>query len=242
MKTILFRADDAGSSHSANRAIRECVRSGVVRNVSFMVPGPAFEAAVELFAGISDFDRGLHVTLNSEWDRIKWGPVTPPHEVPSLVESDGAFTTTPAILHERGFSVAEAMTEVRAQLDYARQCGLAVDYLDEHMGVSWIGLGDGLRDLATREGIVYRPDLPYVSLGILECVADELVPAGSPSVAVFHPSHNTGEMRMVGNAEWSGATVARDRDLERLFHVDPRLPACLEKADRTSVRYSELDA
>jgi len=45
---IVFRADDAGSSAGANRAIVDTVLRGCVRNVSVMVPGPAFEEVVAM--------------------------------------------------------------------------------------------------------------------------------------------------------------------------------------------------
>lgn len=242
MKQILFRADDAGSSHSANRAIKECVRAGVVKNVSFMVPGPAFEAAVELLASAKGIDRGLHVTLNSEWDRVKWGPVTDPKLVPSLVAEQGAFTSSPTVLHAKGFDPDEAMREIESQLEYARQCGLEPDYLDEHMGVAWIGLSERLHDFARRESMVYRPGIEGVTFSHAECVADELVAAPPLVLALFHPSHDTGEMRLTGNSEMSGAKIAAERDAERRFLVDPKLADCLIKAERTSVRYSELAA
>lgn len=40
MKRLIIRADDAGSSRSANNAIFECASRGLVRNVSLMAPGP----------------------------------------------------------------------------------------------------------------------------------------------------------------------------------------------------------
>ena len=49
-------------------------------------------------------------------------------------------------------------------------------------------------------------------------------------------------MRLVGNGEATGAAVAAERDAERRFLTDPRLAACVERADRLSVRYSDLAA
>ncbi len=171
---VVFRADDAGSTEGANLAIVETVRNGVVRNVSVMAPGPAFNHAVPLLKSL-DADLGLHVTLSAEWDAPKWGPVLPAEAVPSLVE-DGAFTQNPGVLHARGFSVEEAMAEVAAQLAKARNAGLRIDYLDEHMGVGWIGLP--LREFCAKEGLVYAGDVPYAS---------DLTEAGGPVAFVLHP-------------------------------------------------------
>lgn len=175
---IVFRADDAGSTEGANLAIVETVRHGVVRNVSIMAPGPAFDHAVPLLKALENVDLGLHVTLSAEWDAPKWGPVLPTREVPTLVESDGSFTQNPGVLHERGFSIDEAMAEVAAQLAKARGAGLRIAYLDEHMGVGWIGLADRLRHFALQESLVYADDVPYL---------DESYGGEGPAVRVFHP-------------------------------------------------------
>ena len=55
---LITRGDDAGSSLSANRALFDCCAHGVLRNVSFMVPAPAFADAVRLFADRDDVCHG----------------------------------------------------------------------------------------------------------------------------------------------------------------------------------------
>lgn len=77
MKSIRFitRADDAGSSRSANRAIAQVVDGGFVRNVSLMACGPAIEDAAQLLAHRKDVCFGMHTTLNAEWDKVKWRPL-----------------------------------------------------------------------------------------------------------------------------------------------------------------------
>lgn len=242
MMSIVLRADDAGSSHSADRAILECVGAGHVRNVSFMTPGPTFESAAAAFRKLKGVDFGLHVTLSSEWDRVRWGPVSPPARVRSLVEPDGGFTAGPWVLHERGYCPDEAMAEIAAQLAYAREEGLRVDYLDEHMGVGWIGLHARLAAFAQAEGLVYRPELLGVDLAAqsVDCLPDVLRNAPDAVLSVSHPSHDTREMRLAGNATTSGESVARERDADRRRLTDPRLGPAIAAGGRQSVRYSEL--
>ena len=74
---LLFRGDDCGGSFTANRAIAQCCLEGVIRNVSIMAVGPAVEEVAERFAGCEGVCFGLHVTLNSEWLRPRFGPVLP---------------------------------------------------------------------------------------------------------------------------------------------------------------------
>lgn len=225
---IVFRADDAGSSEGANRAIVETVREGVVRNVSVMVPGPAFEHAVPLLRGL-DANLGLHVTLSAEWDDPKWGPVLPASQVPTLLGRDDAFTESPRVLHERGFSVEEAMAEVAAQLSRARAAGLWIEYLDEHMGVGWIStpsgnqggvdlerLGDRLRAFAAAEGLVYAGDVPYGRL-------DDLSGSG-PVAVVFHPgSDDDPVMARFLHAGLEKGQIHAERTADRRLACDSRL-------------------
>ena len=83
---LITRGDDAGSCEAANRAILEACERGVLRNVSVMVPGPAFEAAARLLADRPEICLGLHATLNAEWEEVRWGPVLPPDQETSEVE------------------------------------------------------------------------------------------------------------------------------------------------------------
>jgi predicted glycoside hydrolase/deacetylase ChbG (UPF0249 family) len=88
---LITRGDDCGSNHSANVAIREAFKSGILRNTSIMVPCAAIEEAAEMLAGEAGLCCGLHCTITAEWDNVRWGPVLLPGEVPSLVDANGHF-------------------------------------------------------------------------------------------------------------------------------------------------------
>lgn len=47
-KQLIARADDLGSSNSANQAIERVVGAGIIRNVSVMACGPLVESAAEM--------------------------------------------------------------------------------------------------------------------------------------------------------------------------------------------------
>ena len=47
-KALITRADDFGSSHSANQAIYEVSKKGIVKNVSVMACAPYLEEAAEI--------------------------------------------------------------------------------------------------------------------------------------------------------------------------------------------------
>ena len=237
---LIVRGDDAGSCDSADEAIAECCRAGVLRNVSVMVPGPTFAAAAHLLSDIPDICLGLHVTLNAEWDTVKWGPVLPPAQVPSLVDERGHFLPTPLHLHERRASTDEMMAEVEAQLAKARAFGLPVAYLDEHMGVGWLpGLDERLAALCAREGLVYAapiPGLPNAGDGddLVDRWANDIRRAAPGAyVLVTHPGHDTPDMQAFGG------TVAQERDAERRALLSPRLRDALESPGVEPTRYDQ---
>ncbi|AIE87173.1 carbohydrate deacetylase [Fimbriimonas ginsengisoli] len=244
MKKIVFRADDAGSSEGANIAILRTVREGVVRNVGVMAPGPALSSAAELLRDLEGVNLGLHVTLNAEWDRVKWGPVLPAAEVPSLVEVDGSFTSEPATLKERGFSVDEAMAEVAAQLAKLRESGLRIDYLDEHMGVGWIGLVDRLEEFCSKKGLVFARRVPFLEGSQTQDVSAllETISAASdaPHVVVAHPGSDVDPtMRQFTLGGMQPGEVLRERAQDRRVLTDPRLVDAVRQGRILSMTYRE---
>ena len=79
-RRICIRVDEMGPLHAMNTAcLRSCLE-GVARSVEVMVPGPWFgEAAAMLHETAKEgrpVDCGIHLTLTSEYDAIKWRPLT----------------------------------------------------------------------------------------------------------------------------------------------------------------------
>lgn len=238
---LVTRGDDAGSCDSANIAIRQAARHGILRNVSVMVPGPAFEAAVPLLKSLPDtVCLGLHVTLNAEWKTVKWKPVLPRDQVSSLVDENGNFWPTPEITHQKGAQVDEMLAEAAAQLAKARQAGLTLSYIDEHMGVSWPWpeLRTGIADFAAREGLrdVHSvPHLPNIETpGDILSALDQAAPG--TYVYVTHPGWDADDMRRFDGT----GQVALWRDADRRLLTDPALPAALAARNVQVIRYTDI--
>ena len=88
---LIIHADDAGLSHSENRATIECLKFGIVNSYSIMVPCPWFYE-IALFARENpQYDMGIHLTITCEWERYKFGPITPLNDVKSIVDEEGYF-------------------------------------------------------------------------------------------------------------------------------------------------------
>jgi predicted glycoside hydrolase/deacetylase ChbG (UPF0249 family) len=243
MIELITRGDDIGSCHAANVAVIECVAAGTLKNVSVMVPGPSFaEAAAMILPHMSAIDVGLHVTLNSEWDTYKWGPVST--DVPSLIEPNGCFTASPAILDERGFILEEALREARAQIHRARDAGLRLDYLDEHMGVGWLpGLRDGLHQIAAEEGLQTLESFDFLwdvpKTGFLDYI--HRLDHGR-YVYVTHPG--TIDETTVGftHIGLERGEVAAERDRERRLLTSTEFSQAIQDGLFTVRRFSEVTA
>ncbi|MCK4748086.1 MAG: ChbG/HpnK family deacetylase, partial [Bacteroidales bacterium] len=85
---LLVRGDDIGSTHAANLGCIESYQQGIMRSVEIMVPCPWFPEAVSMLNKNPGLDVGIHITLTSEWENIKWGPLT---HAPSISDEDGYF-------------------------------------------------------------------------------------------------------------------------------------------------------
>ena len=81
-----------------------------------------------------DTDAGLHLTLTSEWDNYRWGPLAGKPAVPGLVDEQGAMwgTVNGTVQHATADEIEQ---EIRAQIDRSRSMGWEPTHLDSHMGV-----------------------------------------------------------------------------------------------------------
>ncbi|HEY3320980.1 MAG TPA: ChbG/HpnK family deacetylase [Planctomycetota bacterium] len=246
---LVTRADDAGSSQSANRAILETFEKGIARNVSVIACGPQLEHAAELFRNVKGLCVGLHVTLNCEWESPRWGPVLPRERVPSLIEHDGTLTRHPQNLHDRHANVNEMVAEVYAQLQRLREAGLLVRYIDEHMGVGWVcNLWQKLADLARDEGLVDGvrrvKDLPPAAQPQADIVADLLArldAAPSGTYTYFaHPTYDDDEMRAFHGMGQPAGFYGPDRDAQRRVFLDERVLSYCEENNVKLIRYLDI--
>ena len=132
----MLRADDFGMSHAVNLALADMVRTGIPFNASVMMVTPWVQEAADILKDNPHVSIGLHLTLTSEFEQLKWGPIAGKASVPSLVDERGYFHTSVSDFLLSNYDLNEVETELRAQIDRAMAMGMKVDYLDHHMGIA----------------------------------------------------------------------------------------------------------
>lgn len=149
-RRLLIHADDVGICHTANQATFDILAFGLVRSASLMMPCPWIHEAIAYYQHHPDTDFGLHLTVNSEWRHLRWGPVASRDRVPSLLDPDGCLWATPAETRAHAKS-AEIEIELTAQIERALRLGVRPTHLDFHMGTlfldpAWVAIATQLSD------------------------------------------------------------------------------------------------
>ncbi len=132
-KLLILHADDMGVSHSQNSASLTALEKGYVSSGSIMVPCPWFPEVAAYAVKHPDADLGIHLTLTSEWEYYRWGPVTSKDKVSSLVNKNGFLYNDVDSLAKMA-RLKEVEQELRAQIDRAIQFGIHPTHIDSHMG------------------------------------------------------------------------------------------------------------
>jgi predicted glycoside hydrolase/deacetylase ChbG (UPF0249 family) len=256
-RLVILNCDDLGSSHSANIAIYESLRTGVATSSTLMVPCPWSREAAARYRGE---DVGVHLTLNAEWDLYRWGPIT---HAPSLLDGDGGFPRTTADVWDHA-DLDEVRKELRAQVERAIYWGFDVSHLDSHMGTLQLrpeffdiylelgadfglplrlsgestqkAIGFPFRDLAAAEGVVFPDHLVVVpgvgSRRIIERALEDLRPGVTE--LYLHPAVDSGELRS-SHPDWAHRVDDHD-----LLTSDRTFRGLLDRVGAIPIGYRQL--
>lgn len=131
-KVIILHVDDLGMSVDSNLGAIKALEQGIATSGSLMMPCPWVPGFVAHMKDHPGLDVGLHLTLTSEWDNYRWGPVSGT-ETPTLRDQEGKLykSVEDVVAHA---SPADVDKEIRAQLALARSMGVEPTHLDSHMG------------------------------------------------------------------------------------------------------------
>ena len=166
---LIVKGDDMGAAHGINVATIEAHTRGVLTTTNVIVPGPWFPEAARLLKANPTLDVGVHLALTSEWDNIKWRPLT---HAPSIVDEDGYFfpqvqpragSQPKTSIKESSWKLDEIERELRAQITTAKRHIPQVSYTWNHMGFT--SVAPEVADLVLRLSKEYGLVVP-TALGI----------------------------------------------------------------------------
>jgi hypothetical protein len=254
---LVVRADDIGSCHASNVACIQCFQEGIVRSVEVQVPCPWFNEAAKMLRENPACDVGVHLTLTSEWENYKWGPLT---QAPSLVDAQGNFYPTTSQrpdfppqtgFLESGWKIDEVEKELRAQIELAKKMIPQVSRLSSHMGTPTCT--PELQKLVARLAKEYKLPIEAPGAQYLRWAADSKASAEQREAAlvkaleglqpgvwivVEHPGLDTPEMQALGHkGYWE---VAAHRDGVTRSFTSPRVKEVIQRRGIQLVSYRDV--
>jgi chitin disaccharide deacetylase len=130
-RVVIVHADDVGMCQATIEAFFELTASAVTSAGSVMVPCPWFPAVAAGCRNHAGLDVGVHLTLTSEWDGYRWGPISTRDPASGLLDEDGYFYRNQD--QWRSVNPAAVRHEAQAQVDRALAAGLDLTHIDHHM-------------------------------------------------------------------------------------------------------------
>ena len=254
---LVVRADDMGAGRAINEACIRACREGVARSVEVLVPGAWFLDAVKRLKENAGIDVGVHLCLTSEWEAVKWGPLT---RAPSLSDKDGYFYPTNRQRKDfppgTGFLDAgpkpeEVEKELRAQIEMARRHIPRVSHLTVHMGTAFAT--PELKEITQRLAKEYNlPVEPPALKGFRawkgsgttpeqkEAAFVEALQKLGPGTWLFveHPGLDVPEMQAMGHLGYTN--VAADREGVTRAFTSEKVKAAVRERGIRLVSYADV--
>ena len=132
-RAVIIHLDDVGMCQSTLSAYNDLMDFGLISSAAVMVPCPWFPQTAEYCRLHPEVDMGVHLTLNSEWDGYRWGPISTRNPASGLIDDEGYFyRRQPPV--QANADVGAAKIEMQAQIDRALASGIDVTHIDSHMG------------------------------------------------------------------------------------------------------------
>lgn len=132
-RVLLVNADDLGMHPAINQGVIAAIDNGIARSCSLMAPCPAAADAMDLLRDRPHVPFGVHLTLVRDTHADTWTPLSPPRDVPTLVDATGRlFLSAQASQLLARMRIDDVAREFRAQVDAVLAAGLRPTHLDFH--------------------------------------------------------------------------------------------------------------
>ncbi|MET0638125.1 MAG: polysaccharide deacetylase family protein [Chitinophagaceae bacterium] len=255
---LIVRGDDMGFSHSGNLALIDCYKNGIQKSIEVIVPSPWFPEAVKLLKETSGVDIGIHLALTSEWDNIKYRPLT---NCRSLRDSNGYFfpmvNANPNYpgqsIRENKWTIQDVEIEFRAQIELALKLLPSVSHLSSHMGCTYLTPEVVLltKKLAEEYRIPLDPEpaglnyigydgphkTPEEKISSFKKMLDKLEP-GKTYLFLDHPGYNDAELKAIFHIGYED--VAADRQGVTDLFTNKEIIELIKKKGILLISYGDL--
>ena len=255
---LVIRGDDMGYTHSGNEALIKCYKEGFEKSIEVIVASPWFPEALKLLQQNPGVDVGVHLALTSEWENIKWRPLS---DCPSLKDSSGYFF--PMVfpnknypgrsIKENQWKIEDIEKEFRAQIELALKKIPRISHLSAHMGCT--SLSDEVKALTKKLAVEYKiPVDPEADNGKMisydgpHKTADEKIQsfinmlnkleAGKTYVFLDHPGLDNEELRAVYHIGYEN--VAEDRQGVTNLFTSEKVKAVIRQKNIQLISYKDL--
>lgn len=255
---LVVRGDDMGYSHSGNLALIKCYKEGIQTSIEVIVPSPWFPEAVKMLKENPGADIGIHLAITSEWDNVKWRPLT---DCKSLRDEDGYFLP---MIHpnknypkrsiiENNWQLADIEKEFRAQIEMALKKLPGISHLSSHMGCT--GISEEVKALTRKLAKEYKiPVDPepkvdkYLSYDGPKKTSDEKISSfikmldklesGKTYIFVDHPGLDDAELKAISHIGYEN--VAEDRQGVTDLFTSDKVKAAIKEKGIQLIGYKDL--
>ena len=151
-KVVILHLDDLAIAHSCNMAVKEIFEQQITSTGSIIAPANWVPNMIHILNEMPPQDIGVHLTLTSEHDGLRWIPMSGsppntnpienppsnphsnsnPHPTSSLVDASGYMWSTikEAVVN---ISIDAAEREMEAQILHLQKNHIPLTHLDAHM-------------------------------------------------------------------------------------------------------------
>ena len=256
---LIVRGDDMGYSHSGNEALIKTYKEGIETSIEVIVSSPWFPEAVKLLQQNPGVDVGIHLAITSEWDNIKWRPLT---DCSSLKDANGYFY--PMVfpnknypgqsISENRWKIADIEKEFRAQIELALKRIPQISHISSHMGCS--NITEEVKAMTKKLAKEYKIDIDaegdYKTLRLsydgphntseekIQSILNALnkVKPGETYVFVEHPGLMNDELRAVYHIGYED--VAGDRQGVTDLFTSQKVKALIKQRGIQLIGYKDL--
>lgn len=255
---LIVRGDDMGFSHAGNEALIKCYKEGIERSIEVIVPSPWFPEAVKMLSKEPGVDVGVHLALTSEWENIKWRPLT---DCPSLTDSNGYFypmvwpnkNYPGQALTQHQWKTEEIEKELRAQIEMAKRKIANISHVSAHMGCS--DMNPEVTALVKKLAKEYNIDIDLHELGVRTIGYDgpsatqeekmkrfikmlESLKSGETYLFVDHPALDSPEMRAIYHIGYEN--VSADRQGVTDIFTSAEVKEVIQRKQISLISYADL--